>query len=323
MNRRWPSRMSQKLRHTRIENKGLKLLSLLLAILLFVVSRQPVSDVRLVGVPIEYRGLSAGVEISGAVEQTVSVRLSGPRDLVRGLPSNQVLVVADLSNKEPGERTAQLKADESSLPENIKVLQIEPASIRIKLEPTVRKRVKVEAQFMGQVEDGYEFYRARLTPDEVEIEGPQSQVNKLGRLMTEAVNLAGRKASFPTSVEVETPHDSLRVKAPGSLNLSVEIGEARGLRRFVNVPLQWVDKVPNERPAPKTVEVELYGPKSAINALRADDLRVELKTAGLPPGVESVAPQVHLPANADKEIEIRNIIPGKVKLKGSAERRTP
>ncbi|MGH9835424.1 MAG: CdaR family protein, partial [Blastocatellia bacterium] len=224
---------------------------------------------------------------------------------------------------EPGERTAQLKADESSLPENIKVLQIEPASIRIKLEPTARKRVKVEAQFMGQVEDGYEFYRARLAPDEVEIEGPQSQVNKLGRVMTEAVTLAGRKASFQTSVEVETPHDSLRVKNPSRINLSVEIGEARGLRRFVNIPLQWVDKAPNERPAPKTVEVELYGPKSAINALRPDDLRVELKTTGLPPGVDSVAPQVLLPANADKEIEIRNIIPGKVKLKGSAERRTP
>jgi YbbR domain-containing protein len=315
--------MSQKLRHTRIENKGLKLLSLLLAILLFVVSRQPVSDVRLVSVPIEYRGLSEGVQISGDAEQTVSVRLSGPRDLVRSLLSNQVLVVADLSNKEPGERTAQLKADESSLPENVKVLQIKPASIRIKLEPTARKRVKVEAQFMGQVEDGYEFYRARLTPDEVEIEGPQSQVNKLGRVMTEAVTLTGQKASFQTSVEVETPHDSLRVKPPSTINLSVEIGEARGLRRFAHVPLQWVDKAPNERSAPKTVEVELYGPKSMINALRADDLRVELKTAGLPPGVDSVAPQVHLPANADKEIEIRNIIPGKVKLKGSAERRTP
>jgi YbbR domain-containing protein len=323
MNRRGPSRISQKLRHARIENKGLKLLSLLLAILLFVVSRQPVSDVRLVGVPIEYRGLSAGVEISGAVEQTVSVRLSGPRDVIRGLLSNQVLVVADLSNKEPGERVAQLKADESSLPENVKVLQIKPASIRIKLEPTIRKRVKVEAQFMGQVEDGYEFYRAKLTPDEVEIEGPQSQVNKLGRVMTEAVDLAGRKASFPTSVEVETPHDSLRVKTPSPINLSVEIGEARVLRRFVNIPLQWVDKAPNERPAPKTIEVELYGPKSAINVLRAEDLRVELKTAGLPPGADSVAPQVHLPPHAGKEIEIRNIIPGKVKLKSRAERRTP
>lgn len=323
MNRRWPSRMSQKLRHARIENKGLKLLSLLLAILLFVVSRQPVSDVRLVGVPIEYRGLSEGVEISGDVEQTVSVRLSGPRDVVRSLLSNQLLVVADLSNKEPGERVAQLKADQSSLPENIKVLQIEPASIRINLEPTARKRVKVEAQFMGQLEDGYELYRARLAPDEVEIEGPQSQVNKLGRVMTEAVNLTGRRASFQTSVEVETPHDSLRVKTPGPINLSIEIGETRGLRRFANIPLQWIDKAPNERSAPKTVEVELYGPKSAINNLRAEDLRVELKTAGLPPGADSAAPQVHLPAHAGKEIEIRNIIPGKVKLKGSAERRTP
>jgi hypothetical protein len=315
MSRFSPSRTLYGLRLTRIENKGLKLLSLLLAILLFAVSRQPVSDLRLVGVPIEYRGLSAGVEIGGDVEQRVSVRLSGPRDLVRSSLSNQLLVVADLSNKEPGERIVQLKADESSLPENVKVLQIEPASIRIRLEPTARKRVKVEAQFTGQVEAGYEIYRVSLTPGEVGIEGLRSQVNKLERVMTETVNLAGRKTDFQTSVEVETPHNSLRVKTPGPLNLSVDIGEERALRRFVNLPVQWLDQAAHERLLTKTVNVELFGPKSAIGKLRAGELRVELKTTGLLPGVDSAAPQVRLPANADQHIEVKKIIPGEVKLK--------
>src|SRR5215510_16017523 len=92
--------------------QGLKALSLLLAVLLFIVSRQPIIDLRLVGVPIEYRGLSPGVKIVGSAEQTVSVRLSGPRDIVRSLTPNQLLVIADLSGKEPGERVVQLKMDE-------------------------------------------------------------------------------------------------------------------------------------------------------------------------------------------------------------------
>lgn len=315
MNKRTPSRFLYRLRHTRIENKGLKLLSLLLAVLLFAVAQQPITDLRMVGVPIEYRGLNPGVEISGDVEQTVSVRLRGPRDIVRSLIPNQLLVVADLSNKEPGERIVQLRADESYLPNSVKVLQIEPASIRIRLEHTVRKRVEVEAQFSGQVEEGREIYRVRLTPKEVEIEGPESLVNQVERVMTETVNLHGRKTDFQMSVEVEAPQNSLRVKTPDRVNLSIEIGERRLTRRLANLPVHWPDKGSTGRLLTKTVDVDLFGPKSAVEALRPDDLRVEINPADLTPGVLSIAPRIHLPASTEKSVTVKNVIPKEVKVK--------
>jgi YbbR domain-containing protein len=299
------------LRHTRIENKGLKALSLLLAVLLFVVSRQPVVDLRMIGVPIEYRGLSPGVKIVGDAEQTVSLRLSGPRDIVRSLTPNQLLVIADLSGKEPGERVIQLKVDEDFLPDSVKVAQIEPASIRIKLEPTVKKLVRVEAKFGGKVAEGREIYNVKLNPGEVEIEGPQSMVDKIESLSTETVNMDGRRGDFQTSVEVEIPQDSSQVKIPGRIELSVKIGEERLLRRFAAAPVRWLDSGATGRLLTKTVQLEVFGPKSAVEALRADDLRVEVKTSGLPPNVTSVTPQIQLPAS----IEIRNIIPREVKVK--------
>ncbi|HEV2667355.1 MAG TPA: CdaR family protein [Blastocatellia bacterium] len=310
MNRLSPARLFHRLRHARVENKGLKALSLALAVLLFVVSRQPVIELRLVGVPIEYRGLSPGVKIVGAAEQTVSMRLSGPRDVVRSLAANQLLVIADLSGKEPGDRVVQLKVDESFLPDNVKVMQIEPSSIRIKLELSMSKRVRVEAQFSGRVAEGREKYGEELHPGEVEIEGPQSVVSKMERVLTEKVTLGGRNADFRTSVEVEIPQDS-RVKTPGRVELSVKIGEERMLRRFASAPVQWTDKTATGWLLTKTVRLEVFGPKSAVEALREDDLRVEVKTASLPPSVTSLTPRVQLPAN----IEIRNIIPREVKVK--------
>jgi YbbR domain-containing protein len=310
MNRLSPARLFHRLRHARVENKGLKALSLLLAILLFIVSRQPVIDLRLVGVPIEYRGLSPGVKIVGAAEQAVSVRLSGPRDIVRSLSPNQLLVIADLSGKEPGERVVQLRMDEGFLPDNVKVMQIEPASIRIKLEPNLTKRLRVEAQLSGKVAEGREIYGIELYPREVEIEGPQSVVSKMERVLTEKVSLDGRDADFQTSVEVEIPQDS-RVKTSGRIELSAKIGEERLLRRFAAAPVQWIDKGAAGSLLTKTVRLEVFGPKSVVESLRAGDLRVEVKTAGLPPSVNSLTPQVQLPAS----IEIRNIIPKEVKVK--------
>jgi len=311
MNRLSPARLFHRLRHARVENKGLKALSLALAVLLFIISRQPVIDLRLVGVPIEYRGLSSGVKIVGAAEQTVSVRLSGPRDVVRSLGPNQLLVIADLSGKEPGERVVQLKVDESFLPDNVKVMQIEPSSIRIKLELGMSKLVRIEAQFNGRVVEGREIYSVELDPREVEIEGPQSVVSKMESVLTEIVNLDGRDSDFRTSVEVEIPQDSLRVKTPGRIGLSVKIGEERLLRRFAGAPVQWIDRTATGWLLTKTVRLEIFGPKSAVEALREDDLRVEVKTASLPPSVTSLTPRVQLPPN----VEIRNIIPREVKVK--------
>jgi YbbR domain-containing protein len=311
MNKLSPARLFHRLRHTRVENKGLKALSLLLAVLLFIVSRQPVIDLRAPGVPIEYRGLSPGVKIVGGAEQTVSVRLSGPRDIVRSLTPNQLRVIADLSGKEPGERAVQLRVDESSLPDNVEVVQIEPSSIRIKLEPNVTKRVSVKDHLKGEIAEGREIYSVKLNPSEVEIEGPQSLVDKIDRVLTETVRVDGKSADFQTSVEIEIPQDSFQVKNPGPIELSVVIGEKRLQRRFANMPVRWLDKSATGRLLTKTVQIEVSGPKSAVEALRADDLHVEIKTTGLPPDVSSVTPQVQLPAN----IEIRNIIPREVKVK--------
>jgi YbbR domain-containing protein len=193
----------------------------------------------------------------------------------------------------------------------VEVVQIEPSSIRIKLEPNVTKRVSVKDQLKGEVAEGREIYSVKLNPSEVEIEGPQSLVDKIERVLTETVRVDGKSADFQTSVEIEIPQDSFQVKNPGPIELSVVIGEKRLQRRFANIPVRWLDKSATGRLLTKTVQIEVSGPKSAVEALRADDLRVEIKTTGLPPDVSSVTPQVQLPAN----IEIRNIIPREVKVK--------
>lgn len=310
-----PSRLWWRIRHIHIENKGLKMLALLLAVLLFAVSRQPVSDVKLFDVPLEYRGLSPNVEISGDIEQTVSLRVRGPRDLVRSLMPSQLSIVADLTDKEPGERVVQLHTYDVSLPDNsIRVVQVEPASIRLVLEPKQKKRVVVEAQFMGQLADGLEIYRVSADPPEIDLEGPQSQLNKVGRLLTETVNLSGRSADFQATVDVETPHRSLRVLTPSPVRLSIQIGERRGFRHFVGVPVHWLNQHAGSRLLTSTVEVELFGPKSALEALQGKDLRVEVASE-LSNETDSAQPKVVLPVNGDKRIEVRNIIPNEVKFK--------
>src|SRR5262245_5237759 len=302
------------LRRLNVENKGLKGLSLLLAIFLFAVSRQPNIDIRLIDLPLQFSDTMPGVEISGVVDRQVSVQLRGPRDLIRSLTTNQISVFANVSNKEPGDRVVQLRPADVQCPDGIEVRQIEPASIRLRLEPTKRKSVKIEPHFMGEVAPGRELYRITVDPPAIEIEGPESQIEKVTYILTESVNLHGRNSDFFTTVDLETPHTSVRFLRQRPFKLSVEIGEKRRIRKIKNVPVLLLSQSPGYRVFPKTVEVELFGPESAIENPAISDLRVEVEVNPSTTILQSTQPVVRLPAGADKNITVK-IIPPEVRVK--------
>lgn len=298
----------------RIENPGLKLLAVLLATLLFAISRQPVSDVRLVGVQLEYRGLAQGLEISGGeVNQTVSVRLRGPRDLVRSVMPNQIAVVADMSNKEPGDRVIQLKTSDVSSPEGIEVLRVDPGTIRLRIEPTTRRQVRVEPDIVGDVRQGYELYHVGIDPQVVEIQGPESQVAEVKSVSTESVQLFDRTAPFRVSVDVDHPNHSIRVVTPGPISLSFEIGEIRTTRR-VDVPVRLANQAAGRKLSTAAVAIELFGPRSLVESIVPEQIRVEVQ-APANPGDDSVVPNVVLPPECKGRIEVKSLTPGEVRFR--------
>jgi YbbR domain-containing protein len=299
-----------------VENLWLKVVSLILALLLFAVSRQPTSEVSFHGIPVEYRGLSPGIDIVTEPRNLIAnIRLRGPRDTLRNLESSQLVVVADLANKELGERLIYLTADASSLPDNTQVAGIEPPSIKLKLERTVRKIVSIEPQYAGQLSEGSELYGFRLAPNTVEIEGPQSLVDKTHMLYTESITLGGHRQNFTTTVAVEPPNSFIRVKSSASVNVTLEIGERRISRLFPAVPVNWPDRPAGWRLLTPIVSVEAYGPASMLQAIRDEDLSAEIRTTDFPEGTESAVPRIKLPVETDTHINLRNIFPKGVKVK--------
>jgi hypothetical protein len=211
------------------ENGRLTLMSLGVAFLLFAVSRQPEREVMLVGVPLEFTNLPGGLEISSEVPAAVNVRLRGPQDLVQGITANELEVKADLGYKTAGERVIQLKASDVTKPDKVEVRRIEPPTIELKLEPTRRKVVAVEAQFVGQVAEGFERLRTQLEPASVEIEGPESRVEPVSKILTESVPLEGRRVSFQMPVDLETSKSGVRIVSATPIKLSVEIGAKKNI----------------------------------------------------------------------------------------------
>ncbi len=209
------------------ENGRLTLLSLGVAFLFFVVSRQPNRAITVVGVPLEFTNIPAGLEISSVVPAAVNVRLHGPRDLVQEITATELEVKADLGNKAAGERVIQLKATDILRPKKVEIQRIEPAAIELTLEATHHKTVPVEIQFIGVVAEGFERSQTHLEPATVEIEGPASRVAQVTKILTESISLDGRRASLQASVDLEPGKSGVRIVQGTPIRIWVEITAKR------------------------------------------------------------------------------------------------
>lgn len=212
-----------------LENWHLKLLSLAVAFALFAVSRQPRHELMLANVSLDYVNLAPGLEISGKALTAVNVRLQGPRDVVQGVMASQLEVKADLSHKTAGERVIQLKAADVIKPEKVEVQRIEPQSIELKLETTRRKTVPIEPQFVGYMAEGFERTSVTLEPATIEIEGPESRIEQVGKILTESIHLEDRRASFQLQVDLETNKQGVRLTTVKPIILKIAINPKKNI----------------------------------------------------------------------------------------------
>src|SRR5919107_2712393 len=154
-----PNRVEKMLRRIFIEDWSLKLLSLAIAIVLWLLvtgQNQPVTahlnvQLNFIRPP--------SLEISNDPPRTVDVMLTGSRNKLDDLTSLDLVATVDISDQRAGERVLRL-ADRAqiSLPQGIKVDGYQPSAIPIRLEEIVERQGKVEPKFEGQPENGFEVY---------------------------------------------------------------------------------------------------------------------------------------------------------------------
>lgn len=206
------------------ENLPLKIFSLLLAIVAWIVVRGEVEHVKDFVVPIDYVHLPGDLEMSGAVPDTVNVRLRAAEQVLKRATENGLTALIDLSNAPPGEQRIQMTESLLDLPGGAQVASISPALIRIRIEKRVTREVPVVAAFAGSPAEGYRQVGQQIEPSMVTVSGPASEVAAVRRALTGTIVLEGETGDVEVEVRpipdapegsrvrVVSPRDPVRVR---------------------------------------------------------------------------------------------------------------
>ncbi|MGO9864493.1 MAG: YbbR-like domain-containing protein [Terriglobales bacterium] len=202
-----------------VHNFWLKLVSLLLAIgLWMVVARDPIAEVEM-KVPIEFRNLPGNLEIDSASFTEAQIRVRGPERAIRRLQASDVRAEIDLASVNPGERTFDLTGRHVHVPQDLEVVQIIPGQFHLSFDDRESRTVEVIAKLTGNLR------KAKVTADPatVEITGPRRRIAAVEAATTDPVDVSAvtTRATFVTQAYVPDP--LIQVVHPTPIRVTVII----------------------------------------------------------------------------------------------------
>lgn len=295
------------LREIFVEDLGLKLLALAITLVLwYAVTGQRTPTTRhLLGVHLNF-DLPQDMEISNDPRMEVEITLAGNKYDLERIDATRLVASVDVRDFKPGERTVQLTPERVTLglPEGIRVESIEPNTMPLRLEQRIEREVEVEVRREGNVPEGYELREIKIVPAKVRVRGPASRVNALQKLPTETITLADRRESFTIQqAAIDTNALDKKINPIDTVvNVTFEIGERRIEKSFAGVVVR---ESTGAQARPEIASVTLYGARSALEQLRANDIQIALEV-----GQDgAITPRLVLPPGLENRVELRSITP--------------
>jgi YbbR domain-containing protein len=188
-----------------LHNFWLKVLSLLIAtgLWLAISPDQEPAEVA-IRVPIEFRHVPQGLEISSATIPEAQIRVRGPERLIRDLRSTDVHAELELLDAQAGDRTFDLTAQQIRHQRELNVVQVVPGQVHLSFDTRLIRDVEIHPRVTGVFVAGEQIAKVLVDPERITITGPRHHVEMLDAATTDPIDASGTRtqATFVTNAYV-------------------------------------------------------------------------------------------------------------------------
>lgn len=207
-------------------NLGWKLLSLLLAFVLWALMGRQSEMAMTVPAPVQYRNIAEDLDISSDIPERISLEVRGPADRLTPSYLASASVALDFAHlHSPGEYTFNIDTHNTRLPLGIAFARAVPSQIRVRFERSVTRQVPVRARFFGTPPDGYRLALCRLDPQTIEVRGPESHVVPLDSVQTDPIDLTGVVGQRAGRVHTYLGDPQIQVVGQGSVEYTLSMSK--------------------------------------------------------------------------------------------------
>jgi YbbR domain-containing protein len=208
-------------------NVGLKVISLCIATLLWLVVAGERVVERVLRAPVELQNLPADIEIVSNPPDTVEVRVRGSSGTLSRMAPGDISTVIDLRGARTGRRLFHLTPAQVNTPYGLETVQVSPPTLTMEFETTGIRMVRVQPTIDGSPAPGFEIVSVQSDPETVEVSGPESALKQLKEAITEAISVSDLTSTVREAVTVGVADPSVRVRAPQTTTVTVTIAAVK------------------------------------------------------------------------------------------------
>ena len=204
-------------------NLGWKLLSLLIAVALWIaVAREPEVATSF-SVPVDFKSMRDDLDIDGNLPDRVRLEVRGPSGSLTRENLSATAVVLDLSDARAGERTYSIRSRNLNLPSGVVFYRAVPSQLTLHFEQLIVEEVAVQAVYINKPA-GYRVASQELSPAKVQIRGSQQRVEVISQVRTDPMDLSGVDSEkvFHTHLNIGDAQVRL-VEVPADITVKVKL----------------------------------------------------------------------------------------------------
>lgn len=283
------------------ENLGLKLFSLLFAILLwFFVSGKWQSYTEIsYTLPLEFKNISSDLIITNEFIDKIEIRISGPTTLLNSIRAEKLKYTLDLDKILPGETTFNINPENIALLRGLKITKISPSKLNLVLEKIITKHVPVKLNLVGNLPEGYKIVSKTISPATVEIKGAKSEVDSIDSIQTVEVDISNATDTIQKELDlVFTGIFHSEIIDEKNISTTIVISEEILDKEFKNIKVD----VRGEKGAryslkPGVMDIVLTGTFLSFKDFKQEKIIAYINAENVTDKPEKLKPVVELPLN--------------------------
>jgi len=222
-----------------LNNKGLKSLSALLAVITWHAIQGVISHTKPVtGIPVQIDP-GAGWSILDRSADTVDVLFKGSREDIAMLSRDQLRIVKTIGGRrQPGSATLRLSPRDVRGASGLWPEEILPAEIRVTLDREQQKTVPVQTEIEGRLPPGYAIQKVTSIPPTVTLRGPRQALAQIQSVRVRPIDVTDRTQPFRVRLPLPIASQAWSGQIqPQAVTVSVTIVEQSAIRTFRNLPI--------------------------------------------------------------------------------------
>jgi YbbR domain-containing protein len=195
-------------------NLGIKIISVILAVLMWIyVTYRGQSEIA-VDAPISFKNVPKGMELLRVSAKSATLNLRGQERLLKSLRPMDINVVVDLSNARRGETTYYLDKNTVVVPGTTDIVRVEPTSVRVVLDEAAVKTLPVKASIVGAPDKGFKIVSVDVVPPAVTVRGAKTELSRIAVLRTETIDVTGFDTDLRETVRLNINGRNIKTATP-------------------------------------------------------------------------------------------------------------